>query len=222
MLYNFLSNFLEPIAYLIYSLAFFLESRKRQEVRVKVLLVHYLLAALLMTYAAFKAYYEQDNRWIYNLVCLQSGIAICYYFHELFPGKKQKFIIKCLVAVNLCYFMFNNILLGRFLLFDSIGYAILSASVSVLGFLYFYDVLKNIRVRQYDFNFYLVSGYLIYFLVSFAIFLTYHNLTNRILDTYTSEERRLLTILWGVHNVLLFLSAMTTLMGSVWIIYRNR
>ena len=175
-----------------------------------------------MVYATVKANYDQDNRWVYNLVCLQSAIAICYYFHELFSSEKKKFVIKCLIGINVFYFLVNDIILGRFFLFDSIGYAILSASVSVMGFFYFYDVLKNVRIRQFDFNFYLVSGYLIYFLVSFAIFLTYHNLTNRILDTYTDEERKLLTLLWGVHNVLLFLSAMITLMGSVWIIYRNR
>jgi hypothetical protein len=175
-----------------------------------------------MIYATLKAYYDQDNRWVYNLVCLQSAIAICYYFHELFTNTKKKLVIKCLIAVNVCYFLVNNIMLGRLFLFDSIGYAILSASVSIIGFFYFYDVLKNVRIRQFDFNFYLVSGYLIYFLVSFAIFLTYHNLTNRILDTYTDEERRLLTMLWGVHNILLFLSAATTLIGSLWIIYRSR
>jgi hypothetical protein len=222
MLYNFLSNFLEPLAYLIFFTAFFLESRKNKTIKVKVLMVHYLLATLFMVYATLKAYYDQDNRWVYNLVYLQSAIAICYYFHQLFSSDKKKFVIKCLIAVNVIYFLINNIVFGRLELFDSVGYAILSASVSIMGFFYFYDVLKNVRIRQFDFNFYLVSAFLVYFLVSFAIFLTYHNLTNRILDTYTDEERKLLTMLWGVHNILLFLSAMTTLMGSVWIIYRNR
>ena len=74
----------------------------------------------------------------------------------------------------------------------------------------------------YDFNFWLVSGYLFYFLVSFAIFLTYHQFTSNILDTYTSEERTLLTVLWAVHNGLLFISAFTALFGHLWIAYRTR
>jgi hypothetical protein len=222
MIYNFLSNLLEPFAYLVFSIAFSLETRRDKTTKVKVLLVHYVLSTIYMSYAAAEVFYEQDNRWLYNLLCVQSAIAICYYFHQLFSSVKKKFIIKCLVVINVSYFLINNIVFGKLFLFDSIGYALLSASVSVMGFLYFYGVLTNVRIRQFDFNFWLVSGYLIYFLVSFVIFLTYHNLTNRILNTYTSEERRLLTALWGVHNVLLFLSAMTTLIGSVWITYRNR
>ena len=222
MLYNFFANFLEPIAYLVYFIAFLLEIRKHKAINTWILLIHYLFATILMVYAAMKALLNQNNVWLYNLVCLQSSVAICFYFHQLVVGRKQKLIVKFILAANVIYFLVTNVILGRFFLFDSIGYAILSVSVSILGFFYFYDVLKNVRIRQYDFNFYLVSGYLIYFLVSFAIFLTYHYLTNRILDTYTDEERGLLTILWGVHNVSLFLSAMTTLSGSLWIIYRNR
>jgi hypothetical protein len=222
MIYNFLSNLLEPVAYLVFAIAFSLETRKDKSTKVKVLLVHYVLSTIYMSYAAAEVFYDNDNRWLYNLLCVQTAIAICYYFHQLFSSIKKKFIIKCLVVINVFYFLINNIVFGKLFLFDSIGYALLSASVSIMGFLYFYGVIKNVRIRQFDFNFWLVSGYLIYFLVSFAIFLTYHNLTNRILSTYTEEERRLLTALWGVHNILLFLSAMTTLIGSVWITYRNR
>ena len=222
MVYIFLSNFLEPVAYLVFFIAIFLEHKRQQITRIKVLLLHYLLATLFMLYAAIKAYYDQDNRWVYTVVCLQSAIAVCYYFHNFFSGGNKKLLIKCLFGINVAYFLISNIILGGISQFDSIGYAILSATVSVIGFVYFYDVLKNVRIRQYDFNFYLVSVYLVYFLVSFAIFLTYHNLTNRILDTYTLEERKLLTVLWGAHNIMLFLSAMITLMGSLWITYRNR
>lgn len=209
---------------MIFFIAFFLQTKKDKTRKVKVLLVHYVLATMLMVYATWKAFNQQDNRWLYNLLCFQSSVLICFYFHELFYGAIQKFAVKCLIAINVCYFIGNDVIFRRLFLFDSIGYSLLSVSVSILAFMYFYDVFKKVSEKKiwHDFNFWLVSGYLLYFLVSFGIFLTYHYLTNKILDTYTDEERGLLTVLWVVHNTLLFLSAITTLSGSLWITYRNR
>jgi len=224
MAYTLITNFIEPLAYLIFSIAFFFETRVDKAIKIKVLLVHYSVCTILMAFATWKAFSEQDNRWIYNLVGLQSAVLICYYFLQTFKDERRKKAIRYLIIANVVYFVMNNLVFRRFFLFDSIGYALLSASVSIIAFMYFYDVLKNSTERRLwnDFDFWLVSGYLFYFLVSFAIFLTYHYLTNKILDTFTDEERNLLTVLWGVQNVLLFLSAITTLSGSLWTTFRNR
>jgi hypothetical protein len=177
-----------------------------------------------MTMATWKAFYSQDNRWAYNVLWLQSAVMISMYFHELFIGRRNKLVVKALVIFNLAYFIINDIFYGQLFRFDSLGYSLLSVSISIVCFMYFYNVFTHVSEKAiwYDFNFWLVVGYLFYFLVSFAIFLTYHQLTSTILDTYTAEERRLLTVLWGVHNVLLFLSAVTALFGHLWTTYQTR
>jgi hypothetical protein len=224
MLFAFLSNLLEPISYLIFSIAFIFQLRKDHSGKVKVLLLNYVLSTLLMVYATAKAFSQQDNRWVYNILCFQTSVCICYYFHQLFTARKFRIVVKCLILLNVLYFLVNDIILQHLILFDSFGYSLLSVSISVMAFMYFYQVFTHVSEKKiwYDFNFWLVSAYLIYFLVSFGIFLTYHNLTDRILPTYTDEERRLLTMLWIVQNVLLFLSAIITLAGSLWTTYRNR
>lgn len=224
MFFSFLSNALEPFAYFIFSVAFLFRSFKDSTFKVKVLCTHYIVCTLLMSFATWQAHHEQDNRWVYNILWFQSSLLICYYFHQLFLSRKNKQAIIVIILVNVSYFLINNIYYGGFYSFDSLGYSVLSLSVSIIAFLYFYNALTHVNEKPiwYDFNFWLVTAYLIYFLVSFAIFLTYHQLTNKILPTYTSEERRLLTLLWGVQNSLLFLSALTTLFGYVWTTYRSK
>ena len=224
MIFSFLSNILEPFAYLLFCVAIYMQLAKAGGSTLKLLLVHYSVCTLLMTLAAWKAFYSQDNRWTYNVLWLQSAVVIPLYFHQHFQSAGKKWVIKTLISVNLLYFIINDIVYAQLFRFDSLGYSLLSVSISIVCFMYFYQVFTHVTEKPiwYDFNFWLVSGYLFYFLVSFAIFLTYHQLTSNILDTYTAEERRLLTVLWGVHNGLLFISAVTALFGHLWITYRTR
>jgi hypothetical protein len=224
MIFAFLSNILEPFAYLIFFIAVYLQLVKTGASSLRLLLFHYLVCTLLMTLAAWKAFYSQDNLWTYNVLWLQSAFFIPLYFHQRFRSRRKKWVIRALISINLLYFLINDIVYAQLFRFDSLGYSLLSVSISIVCFMYFYQVFTHVTEKPiwYDFNFWLVSGYLFYFLVSFAIFLTYHQLTSNILDTYTSEERHLLTVLWGVHNCLLFISAVTALFGHLWITYRNR
>ena len=114
--------------------------------------------------------------------------------------------------------------LQEFHLFDSVGYSIVSFSVVLYVIMYFHQLLSNVTDENlfHDFNFWLGSGYLIYFLGSFIIFLTYHYFTNRILATYTQEERQLLTNLWGLHNCLLFSGAGLLLGFILWLGYQRK
>ena len=224
MLYTFLSNILEPFSYFIFAIVFILQVKTNGSRAGKVLLIHYLLATFLMAFASWKAFNQQDNRWLYNILCIESAGFICYYFYDLFTGLFKKRVVLFLLACNLFYFGFYTLVQKQFGNFNSFGFSLLSATVSIMCFMFFYDILRNVDEKRiwYNFNFWLISGYLFYFLVSFAIFLMYHHLTDKIMDTYTDEDRELLTLLWVVHNVLLFLSAITPLFGHIWIRSRNR
>jgi len=215
MLYSFLKNNIEPLAYLIFSQAFFLQLFRDKSMKVKLMFIHYLICTVLMGYATWMAPQQLDNRWTYNVLCVQSSLVIACYFHQLFADRMKKLAVKMLMLINGLYFLINDIFYGQLFRFDSLGFSFLSVTVSILAFMYFYNALTHVNEKPiwYDFNFWLVTGYLLYFLVSFAIFLSYHQLTKKILDTYTDEERDLLTLLWSVQNGLLFLSAITTLSG---------
>jgi hypothetical protein len=224
MFRNFVAILLEPLSYVLFSIAFLLRINIEKQVKVMVLFIYYLIAAVSFSYAGWLVFKNQNNNWIYNLLYLPAMIAICYYFHETLYSRRNKTIVKFFIALNIIYFIARMILFGKLVIIDSFGYSLLSISVSFLSFVYFYQLFN--RVDEFkvwtNFDFWLISAYLLYFLGSFFIFLLYSNLTYNILDTYTHEQRILLSILWGVHNVLLFLSSVITLVSSLWITYRNR
>lgn len=219
---SFVTNYLEPLSYLLLSIALLVQLMAKKRVQTAALAIFYFVAAAALGYASWLAHRQLNNNWIYNALYLPALLAICFYFYRTLSGRKG--IIRTLVAINVVYYVAQTVFSGRQLLIDNFGYALLSVSVTLLSFVYFYDVL--IRVGEvplwHRFDFWLVSGYLLYFLGSFFIFLQFANLTYNILDTYTDKERAALTILWGVHNVLLFLSSLTTLSGSLWIVFRRK
>lgn len=128
------------------------------------------------------------------------------------------------IGINVFYSIIKNIVFKEFYLFDSVGYSMVSVTIVIYVFMYFHQVLKNITEQNIlrQFNFWLASGYLIYFLGSFIIFLTYYYLTKKVLAVHTKEEQYLINALWGLHNVLLFIGAFSLLTGSLWLTYRKR
>jgi hypothetical protein len=224
MFLNFVAILLEPLAYFLFAVALFLRKNRDNQLKVKVLFAYYVIAAVSFGYANWLVHKNQNNNWIYNMSLLPAFLAMCYYFHQTLYSQGKKAVVKLLVAVNVIYFFVSIRHSGYWDIIDSIGYAVLSITISFLAFVYFYQLLKN--VNEYNvwtnFDFWLVSSYLLYFLGSFFIFLLFSHLTSTILNTYTLEQRRTLTVLWSVHNVLLFLSSVTTLVSTIWIISRSR
>lgn len=219
---SFVTNYLEPFSYLLLGTALLLQLMVAKRVETEVLAIFYFVAAAALGYASWLAHRGMNNNWIYNALYLPALLAICFYFYRMLSGRAK--IIRALVAVNVGYYLARMVFSGTLLLIDNIGYAMLSVSVTLLSFVYFYDALVRVGEAPlwHRFDFWLVSGYMLYFLGSFFIFLQFANLAYNILDTYTDKERAALTILWGVHNVLLLLSSLTTLLGSIWIVFRRK
>ncbi|MEO8765518.1 MAG: hypothetical protein ABI416_14565 [Ginsengibacter sp.] len=224
MFRNFVAILLEPLSYALFSIAFLLRISIEKQAKVKVLFIYYLVAAVGFGYASWLVFRNQNNTWIYNLLYLPAVVSICFYFHETFYKGSGKAIVKFFIALNVIYFIIRITLFGKMVIIDSFGYSLLSISVSFLSFVYFYQLLRHVNELKVwaNFDFWLISSYLLYFLGSFFIFLLYANLTYDILHSYTYEQRSLLSVLWGVHNVLLFLSSLITLVGSLWVAYHNR
>jgi predicted membrane protein len=224
-LFSFITNFLEPVAFLFYLAALLIYCRHHKTLSARQLSFYYFLIALLQLYSSIQVNLnEQGNIWVYDVVSILTSVFIGNYFYRLLqtPVKKKTVII--LVLAFLVYAIYRQVTVEGQRLFDSLGYAIVSASVAVYVFMYFHQVLKNVNEANIlkEFNFWLASGYLVYFVGSFIIFVSYYYLTNKIIQTYTRAERDVLTALWGLHNVLLFLGAISLLIGSLWVTYRKR
>lgn len=225
-MFNVIVNYLEPFACLLYVLGVMIYHKKHKKPANIFLLVYYFLASVLLTIGAIlvEVQEEMNNIWAYDLVGIAGSVFIGLYFYRILQSAAKKKTVITLTTIFFLYVIIRNATLSGPRLFDSIGYAILSASVAAYVFMYFHQVLKNVSEVNIlkEFSFWLSSGYLFYFIGSFIIFVSYHYFTLKILKTYTSEERDILTALWGLHNVLLFLSALSLLIGSLWVTYRRK
>lgn len=221
---RFITNFLEPFSYLIYVIAVSIRLTKDQSLQLKMLLVFYLVATALMTDASFKVFTQVTNLWAYNSLLLMALLAIGFYYFNVLITKVKKGTALLFLAIAVLYFIVHNFIFKKFSELDSIGLVLLSVLVAVCSFMFFHQILSNVKEAKifYDFNFWLTSGYMVYYLGSFFIFLYYNYFTHKIASTRRPEDIELLNILWGVHNVFLFLGAVITLFGSLWTTYRNR
>ena len=224
-MFSIITNYLEPIAFFLYFIALVVYYRQKPTKAVLILVVFYATVTLLLTVGSYIiGKVKSGNNWTYDLLGLFTAVFIGFYFYKTLRSPAKKKVVLFLICVYLLYAVFRNITLEGQRLFDSIGFSIVSASIAIYVFMYFHQLLKNVSEVNIvkEFNFWLSSGYLIYYVGSFIIFVSYYYLTNKIMKSYTHEERRVLTALWGLHNVLLFLSALSLLTGSLWGTYRKK
>ncbi len=218
----FFRNLLEPFSFGLCFLFFLYHSWKNNKVKWRVLPVYYFLATLLMV----KAAYSNPNIEIYSLLSLITSICLgAYFYYTLFlPWKKKLVIMLCMVQST--YYIIGNFIFSPPKILDSTGYVILSISIVVMAFMYMHQILTNVTDEPLSWNldFWFVSSQLVYYLGSFFIFLTYGYLTQKIMPSglYSYENRIYITQLWGIHNVLLFLSSLIISAGILWISFRRR
>ena len=186
---------------------------------------YYLVAALLQLGASMVVIWKtKTNIWMYETVALLTAVFISHHFYRALQSARKKKVVIALLGIYLIYAVVRQLTIEGVRMFDSFGYSIISASIAVYVFMYFHQVLQKVTkvsILKY-LNFLLASGYLVYFVGCFIIFVTYYYFTALVIKTLTKEQSALLTNLWGLHNVLLFISAVSFLIGSLWINSRKK
>jgi len=220
---HFIANYLEPLSYFIYAVALLLRLRVDKRNKTKVLVVYYVLTCILMTYASWAITLpdndlRRNNNWIYNLVFLLPNALLFCYFYLTLTSASKRFVTKGLLLLNVLVFSINDFMLHQFDQFNSFCNSFFSLSIVVCVLMYFHQVLANVSEKDIllEFDFWLISGYLLYFLGSFFIIVTYDYLSFSIKAPETLEQQIQLASLWGVGNILLFISALLTLIGTLW------
>ena len=206
-----LKDLLEPFSYLIYALAIFLMIRKRNSKGLKRLLIYYVLALPYITWAVLTRL-VQINVTLYNCFFIITVTVFSGYFLSILRGRTKRAVIGIIFLINLVLFIKADLLYRGFLLIHTDIYAATYLSFIIYTLMYFENVITNVNERNLltQFDFWLVSGYLLYFFSSFFIILFYDNIdvTQR-------------ALIWSLQNVILFLSSLVTLFGSLWI-YRQK
>jgi len=217
------SYLLEVVAYTLYALALlFYLFKVKKDFKFKVLGTHFLIGFLVL----FRILtVKGGNNFYYSILYVVNSIGWGTYFFLVLKGKVRKGIALFTILFTFFYFIYKNLLLSPDRIFDSSGYVISSSGIILLIFIYYHQLLVHIKAESLslNFDFWIVSSQLIYHLGAFGIFLTYNHFTTRYISgPYNSENQELLTYLWGVHNVLLFLASLLTWVGALWIVYRRK
>ena len=166
-----------------------------------------------------------SNIEFYNLWNLMTVIALSLYYSFVIKKTLTKRIIAVICVVQTFYFVIINVRPSPEILFDSNGQVLLSVGILVMVFFYMAQLLQNVNEDplSLNFDFWFSSAQLIYYLATFLIFLTFRYLTKKVIDgNYLDQDRELLTKLWAVHNVILFLSSSIIAGSTLWIRYRSK
>jgi hypothetical protein len=177
----------------------------------KVLFTYYIIGTLLILYASLLAFYKTmgDNNWLYNLFFLLTICIASYYFFQILQNKIKKYVIAILFVVNVSLFIRYDILAHQFFnTYNNYVNAFCFLSIVVYALLYFDQLLRNVSEQNIlnDFDFWLISGYLLYFLGGFFLILMYKD---------ANVEQR--GIIWAIQNTILLCSSLVTLTGTLWI-----
>jgi hypothetical protein len=215
----FLSQTIEPIAFLVYFIAFFFHTKKNSNPRYWVITVYYLFSTIILFRASLRLEGDTSNNLYYNLLYLATSFALPYYYFSLFRTRWKKIVALTVSVITMIYFFSN--LDERY--FDSIGYIISSIGIVVLIFLFLQELMDHVNEEPIsnNFDFWYTCIQLVYQLGSFAIFLSYNYFTIRFFAAPDRETGVMLANLWVIHNLILFIGAWVTVYAAVRV-YRKR
>ena len=181
--------------------------RRNKSNKKEVLFIFYLVEIILILVACYTTN-MMLNRIIYNVYFFITVSVFSYYFKSLVSTNPKKLIVTILFIMNLILFINICIISRQLFEINNYFYAIIYLTIVIYALLYFDDVLKNVNELKllHQFDFWLVSGYLLYFLSCFFIIFFYENI-----------EVGLRGALWSLQNLILFLSSVLTLSASIWI-----
>jgi hypothetical protein len=207
---SFLCNELEPFSYLIYVLALLLQLRHERSIGYKVLCVYYMLCATIIYIGI--AYFE-SNTWTYNLLFFADVLILSWYYQKLFDTKIKKRLTIACALFNTIIFVYINIIGLQYTEYNDDIYGISFITIVLYSLLYLHQLLITIKEESLllNFNFWLVCGYLLYFLGAFFIILYYDHFQN-----YLTRGD-----MWQIHNIILFICSAVTFIASLQISKKN-
>jgi hypothetical protein len=221
-----IAHYLEAIAYVVFLISLAIRFKQDRRGVIKILSGYYLICALLIIRATtYAGGAKGSNIFLYNLMCLLSSFSLGAYFFNVLSGKASKALVLLTCLLSSAYYLFANVVQEGLQFFDSLAYVLLATSIVVLCLFYVVQLLSNVNEEplSLNFDFWFVASQLIYFIGAFIIFLSFGYLTKKIsVDSNSVSINRTLTWLWGLHNVLLFLSSLLTAGGTLWILSRKK
>jgi hypothetical protein len=215
---TFLKSFLEPLSCLIYCITLGREYKLHHLKREGVLCIYYFAATIILSYASYLGINYLDNNWLYTINYLLSAFVFAYYFTSILSKQNNKIIICSVFGITILTFLYTTIVAPKSY-FNSMGAAGFFLATVVSSFLFYRELLSRPSEKNILLNFdvWLISGFVLYFLGSFFIILTYDYFSTR----FNYQQELILGNLWAVQNCLFFVASLITLSSQIWIAHRN-
>lgn len=210
MIRSFFYGELEPVAYLIYTLAVFLQYHTYKSYRYKVLSVFYAGCAVLLYIGI--AFFDNNN-WTYNLLFFSNILVLSWYYLLFFETRFKRLVGFSGAIVNILLFVYINVFSTGFNEYNYFLYGISFITIVLYSLLYLQQLLASLKEESLlrTFDFWLICGYLLYFLGSFVIVLYYDGST----DSFIRGD------MWVMHNIILLICSVVTLSLSIRISKKN-
>jgi hypothetical protein len=201
------NNLLESLSLLIVVLIFIFKYRDWALMRgMKILFMYFLLAFINTAFATGLAFLNKQNVFWYNLNGFCSLASLTWFFYNLSNDFYQKKIILWGGLIGLFLFLYILFYWDNNITFFSPGYAIGSLLIILFSLLYLKEELTRKNSLHNDRTIWIICALLTYYLCSFLIHVSYKYLTNNFLAGKLSHTFFTPGNLWGIHNVILFLS----------------
>jgi hypothetical protein len=215
-----LYNFLEPISSLLplLVLLFYIKKAKASK---ELLLLFSLYGGLFTLYltSSFFAYFDIPNNFLYNIVILFSFTLLSIYFCLIMKSRRVKIAIAAIIMpVFISLFCIYTFFLKKDTLFNSVGYTVMSIVIIIYSFLFIWEKFSLLEFENIydDYRFWVIASFMLYYISSFFIFLSYHYLTSKGLKSLSQEQIKNIGVLWGLHNIFYFISCLTVSYGLKW------
>ncbi|TKK64273.1 hypothetical protein FC093_22860 [Ilyomonas limi] len=215
---SFLINELEPIAYATYMIALLLQFNQYKHERHWVLFLYYFFAAtvlyagIVLTEDGYTNLFPKNskwhiltegNNWSYNLLYIVNIFVFSWFFYILLHDKLKKRMVAVCCVCNVVLFTYVDIVFRKFFSdFNSTIYGLVFLTIVLYTLLYLHQLLRDIKEENLlaDFDFWLICGYVLYYLGSFVIVIYYQN---------AGEHQR--GNIWAMHNIILFICSLMLL-----------
>lgn len=182
------------------------------------LLLHFFLIFVLKLIVVWTGHYNIPNILYYNTICIVSFCTIAFIFYQVFNLTIYKKAVAISSILYIPVFFMLLIFWDDNMTFNSTGFSLASLLIIVYSFLYFKEKISLAGDQQvfFDKYFWIVTGFFIYYFGCFFIFLTFKFLTLNGILTDVLEERKSLGTLWGIQNIIYFLSCISISIGILW------
>ena len=212
---QFINNYLEalsPLIPLIVIIVFYLQKKTKAAIA---LFIHYLSSFALCLWIVILSFKHQPNIHIYTALGIISFCSLSIFLYLSLKKTNNKKLVAFLSIVYILFFFANVIFWENNSAFNSIGFATGSLFILMSCFIYFKErlILLDLQNTPTVSNIWVFVSFLFYYVGSFFIFLTYKILTQKGIHTNLLEERKSLGTLWGIHNIIYFISCLIATFG---------